>query len=123
MKDERLYLVHIMECIERVRRYTVRGRDAFLADEMVRDATIRNLQVMAESAHRLSDATRSRHPEINWIRIRGFRNIVVHKYLGIDLEIVWDVVENDLEKLDGVMRQELRALDERQGRVHEGGER
>jgi uncharacterized protein with HEPN domain len=116
MKDERLYLVHITECIERVRRYTIGGRGAFFADEMVRDATIRNLQIMAESAHRLSDATRSRHPEVDWTRIRGFRNIVVHKYMGVDLEIVWDVVEKDLDQLDAVMGQELPDLDALQGR-------
>ena len=123
MKDDGLYLDHIVECIERVRRYTVGGRDAFMADEMIQDATIRNLQIMAESTQRLSTGLKARHPEIDWGRISGFRNVVVHGYLDIRLDRIWAIVENHLDPLDQVSRQELRDLDERQGQGSEGGDR
>jgi uncharacterized protein with HEPN domain len=121
VKDERLYLVHITECIERVRRFTASGRTSIFEDEMARDAVLRNLQVMAESTQRLSDATRARHPGINWQKIRQFRNIVVHEYLGVDLDIVWGVVENDLDPLERAMGAELRLLDQGQAGTTEGG--
>jgi uncharacterized protein with HEPN domain len=60
---------------------------------------LRNLQTMAESTQRLSDALRAAHPEIDWRRMAGFRNVLVHNYLGIDLDIVWEVVVRDLPDL------------------------
>jgi uncharacterized protein with HEPN domain len=60
---------------------------------------LRNLQTMAESTQRLSDVLRAAHPEIDWRRMAGFRNVLVHNYLGIDLDIVWEVVVRDLPDL------------------------
>jgi uncharacterized protein with HEPN domain len=59
VKDERLYLIHIRECIARIERYTAEGREAFLADTKTQDAVLRNFQTLAESSQRLSAALRS----------------------------------------------------------------
>ncbi|WP_455388508.1 HepT-like ribonuclease domain-containing protein [Petrachloros mirabilis] len=99
-KDDTLYLIHIGECIGRIESYT-RGMDeeGFLAAEMVQDAVIRNLQTLAESTQRLSARAKESRPEIGWYKIAGFRNILVHDYLGVDLQRVWDIVQNDLPVL------------------------
>lgn len=99
MKEDRIYLLHIRECLDRIKRYSRSGRDAFLADTLIQDGVIRNLQTLAESSRRLSDAPKLRHPEIDWRNISGFRNVIVHDYLGIDIEQIWDIVERDLSKL------------------------
>jgi len=99
VKDDRLYLVHILECIERIERYAEGGEDSFFADTKTQDAVVRNLQVMAESTQRISSALKSRHQEIDWRSIAAFRNVLVHDYLGTDLRRVWDVVERDLSIL------------------------
>ena len=78
MKDDRLYLTHILDSIERVERYTVEGKRVFLEDEKTQDATVRNLQTMAESTQRLSDSLKALRSEIDWDDIAGFRNIAVH---------------------------------------------
>ncbi len=78
---------------------------------------------MAESTQRLEESTRLRHPEVDWVGIRRFRNIVVHQYLGIDLELVWGVIETNLDQLFNAMAQELRDLDARQDQGSEGGDR
>jgi uncharacterized protein with HEPN domain len=75
------------------------GRQEFLGSRLIQDAVLRNLQTMAESTQRLSDALRVAHPEIDWRRMAGFRNVLVHNYLGIDLDIVWEVVVRDLPDL------------------------
>lgn len=111
MKDARLYLVHILDCIERVERYTAHGADAFFADEMAQDATLRNLQLLAESCMRLSPAVRQRHAEINWRGIAGFRNAVVHEYLHMDLERVWDIIRRDVPSLATVIVSELATIE------------
>lgn len=96
MKDDRLYLIHISECIARIESYTTGGRDAFTQSTLIQDAVIRNLQVMGESAKRLSQETKAKHPDVEWRGASGLRNVLVHDYLGIDLDTVWDVLEKDL---------------------------
>jgi uncharacterized protein with HEPN domain len=110
VKDDLLYLDHIAECIVRVQRYTANGREAFSADTKTQDAVIRNLQVLAESCTRLSESTRSKYPEIDWRAIAGFRNVVVHDYLHLDLDRVWLVVESDLSLLASVVDRAIREL-------------
>jgi uncharacterized protein with HEPN domain len=100
MKDERLYLIHIAECIGRIESYTQgMAKDAFLASSLVQDAVIRNLQTLAESTQRLSDRTKRNQPVIEWFKIAGFRNALVHDYLGVDLDKVWNILQNDLPVL------------------------
>lgn len=100
MKDDQLYLIHISECIERIEAY-VSGIDkrAFMASSLVQDAVIRNLQIMAESARRVSDRLKEAQPKIDWHKIAGFRNILVHDYLGVDTERVWNIIENEIPVL------------------------
>lgn len=75
MKDDRLYLVHVLECIDRIERYTAEGKEAFMADERTQDAVLRNLQVLSESTQRLSEDLKADHPEVDWRGISGFRNV------------------------------------------------
>jgi len=99
VKDDRLYLEHILECIERVERYTSRGREIFLADTMVQDATLRNLQILAESTQRVSESLKNSRPEVPWREIAGFRNVLAHDYLGIRLDRIWETIQAGLPQL------------------------
>lgn len=113
MRDDRLYLHHIVECISRIEDYTEEGKDAFLADRKTQDAVMRNLQVLAESSKRLSAEAREAHPEIDWRGMSGLRNILVHEYLGVNLERVWEAVSGDLP---GLKRRAETLLNELGGR-------
>ena len=99
MKDDRLCLMHIQECITRIQQYTAAGHEVFAADTKTQDAVLRNLHTLAESTQRLSAPLKARHPEVEWAAIAGFRNVLVHDYLGINLNRVWEIVENDLPDL------------------------
>ena len=90
---------HIIECIDRVFQYCQGGESNFRQSQMIQDAVMRNLQTMAESSQRLSDGTKAAISDVPWRAISGFRNIIVHDYLGIDLDMVWQVVETDLPTL------------------------
>ena len=106
--DDALYLTYIAEASARIERSAARrGRDALSADGELRDATIYRLQTLAESTQRLSPELKESHPEIPWDDIAGFRNRAVHAYLGIDLDIVWDITEHELPGLARVARIEL----------------
>lgn len=99
MKDDRIYLRHIRECIRRIEENVTGGRDQFMASHTLQDAVLRNLQTMTESTQRLSEVVKTAHPEIEWRRIAAFRNVLVHAYLGIDLERVWEVIQRDIPTL------------------------
>lgn len=106
--DDALYLAHIDQATTRIERTAARrGRVALTIDEDLRDATLYRLQTLAESTQRLSPDLKRSYPEIPWDDINGFRNRVVHGYLGVNLEIVWDIVERDLPALARMARVEL----------------
>ncbi len=73
MKDATLYLLHIRECTDRITRYTHGGKKAFLADEMIQDAVLHNLQILAESTQRLDEDLKANHPEIDWLGFPGLK--------------------------------------------------
>jgi uncharacterized protein with HEPN domain len=111
VKDDRLYLIHIQEAIERIEEYTQDGKEFFLDDRKTQDAVLRNLHTLAESSQRISNALREQYPQVDWRILAAFRNVVVHDYLGISLDRVWDIVQNDLPRLKENVAVILRALE------------
>jgi len=99
MKDDTVYLRHVQECIRRIEENIAEGRDRFMASHTLQDAVLRNLQTIAESTQRLSGDFKTAHPEIQWRRIAAFRNVLVHDYLGIDMERVWQITQRDVPQL------------------------
>jgi uncharacterized protein with HEPN domain len=98
-KDPRVYLAHIMECIQKIERYTQDGKERFLEDELTCNAVLWNFEVIGEAAKRLDDSYRASHPEIPWRAIAGLRDVLIHQYEGVDLKKVWAIVEKDLPGL------------------------
>lgn len=82
--------------IKRVEIATRGGKTAFLGSQLHQDAVLRNLHTMTETTQRLSDDLKSAHQEVDWAKLAAFRNVLVHDYLGIDLELVWTVVTRDV---------------------------
>lgn len=108
MKDARLYLLHIAEGIARIERYAAVDGGRLDRDGMAYDAILRNLQTVSEATQRLPDEIKARHPAIPWERIAGFRNILVHGYLGgIDPSVVENVIREQLPALEHAARAEL----------------
>ena len=99
MKDDRIYLGHVLECIDRIEQYTKEGHTPFLKSPLTQDGVLRNLQTLGQSVTKLSDRMTADHPEVDWKGIVGLRNVLVHDYLGVNLERVWEVVQNDLPGL------------------------
>jgi len=107
VKDDRIYLVHIQDCIIWIRRFTVEGRESFLGDRKTQDAVIRNLQILAESTQRLSAEVKASQPGVDWRLIARFRNFVVHNYLGVNVERIWAIVEQELGPLEQAVQDAL----------------
>jgi len=99
MKNDILYLSNILECINKIESYTVEGKNVFLSNPMIQDAVIRNFEIIGEATKRLSKELKDNNPEIKWTQIAGFRDILIHDYMSINLNRVWLVVEDDLTVL------------------------
>ena len=114
MKDERLYLIHILEGIDRIQSYTSDGEAEFSSSILVQDAVLRNLQTLSESTMRLSDSLKSTKPGVPWTSIAGFRNVVAHGYLDIDLNLIWDIVTHDIPVLKIAIQEIMNSYDSQQ---------
>ena len=98
--DPRLYLEDILEAGEKILRFCG-GMDesAFASNDQVQDAVLRNLEVIGEAVKRLPVAWTERKPSVPWRDIAGFRDVIAHAYFGVDLGIVWSIVQDDLNPL------------------------
>jgi len=110
-KDSRVYLAHILECAQKIERYTAEGKEHFMSDSMVQDAVLRNLEVIGEATKRLDDAYRKTHPQIPWRAVAGLRDVLIHQYEGVDMDRVWNVVVDALPNLKNAIAELLPPLD------------
>lgn len=107
MKTNETYLHHILDAIEQIEQYVESlDRSAFVESELHQDAVMRQLEIIGEASRQLSESFRDNHSSIPWHAIIGMRNRVAHDYLGVDLDVVWDVVNHDLPEL----RRDVRRL-------------
>ena len=108
MSRDEVYLLDIFDAARLAMQY-VRGksRDEFLADVQTQDAVIRRLAVIGEAARRVSQTARQAMPDLPWRQMVGMRNIVIHEYDDVDLEVVWDAVTRDLPLLAAALAKRL----------------
>ena len=89
----------MLEAIQRIEKYAGRGRQAFVADELIQTYIVHNLQILGEAAAKIPSDQQREYPNLPWPKMVGMRNVLVHNYFNIDLDIVWQVVETELPAL------------------------
>jgi len=99
VKDESTYLTHAIEAIDAIADYTADGQKAFFLDAKTQDAVIRNIEIIGQAVKGVSNKTRALEPAVPWRQIAGMRDKLIHEYFGVDLVLVWDVVEQELPVL------------------------
>jgi uncharacterized protein with HEPN domain len=99
MRDDREKIRDILEAIERVEKYSARGRQAFEGDELIQIWIVHHLQIIGEAARALSAEFTGAHSQVPWSQLVGMRNVLVHHYFGVDTDIVWEAVKRDLPSL------------------------
>lgn len=99
-RDKILLLDDMLQSALKIKKYTDNmDFSSFIEDDKTIDAVVRNFEIIGEAANRIDPDFRIANPEIEWTRIRGFRNRIVHEYFGIDYEIVWSIIDSYLDEL------------------------
>ncbi|MBN1620839.1 DUF86 domain-containing protein [candidate division WOR-3 bacterium] len=106
-----IFLEHILESIELIQKYTQNlSFDSFLASQSIQDSVIRRLEIIGEAAKNIPDDVRKIQPEIEWNKITGMRDVLIHHYFGVDLKLTWNVIQKDIPQLKPSVEKLLKKL-------------
>jgi uncharacterized protein with HEPN domain len=111
VKGDRLYLQHILDAINKVADYVSVGYPVFTSSSHWQDAVIRQLEIIGEATKRLSTKLCSEHADIPWRRIAGLRDVLIHNYMGVDINAVWEITQQNLPVLKARIETILQDLD------------
>ena len=104
MKDDSIYIDHILNSINRILDYiSGKDREAFEADQLTQDAVVRQLEVIGEATKRVSKELRSKNPDIPWSDMAGMRDVLIHDYIDVDLGVVWKTESEDIPNLKALI--------------------
>lgn len=110
MRADRRRLLDALDQIELISRFSQQGRDAFFSDVLIESAVLHRLALLGEACRGVSCALRDAHPEVPRPQIIAFRNVVIHQYFGIDLELVWGIVTGHVAALGERVRSVVDSL-------------
>jgi uncharacterized protein with HEPN domain len=110
MKEETIFLKHIQDSIAAILKFTEGITEVdFLNNRLIRDATIRNLEIIGEAAKNISSETRKKYPDIPFRNMAGMRDKLIHHYFGVDFPAVWEVVEKILPNLESRLEEIIKS--------------
>lgn len=110
-RSDPVFLTHMLEEVDFVLAHTAgHTLETFTADEVLRRAVLRSLEILGEATKNLSEDLRSAHPEVEWSRIAGLRDVLIHQYFGVSWRIVWNIIQTKLpvlqEQLEVILREQ-----------------
>ncbi len=109
-KTQRQYFVDILKRIRQIERFTAGGEDAFYIDDRTQEATIRCFEVIGEAVKRLDPTLTAQYPDVPWRGFAGMRDVLIHQYDDVQLDTVWDTIQEDLPALKDAVQALLDSL-------------
>jgi uncharacterized protein with HEPN domain len=106
MRDDNERLQDIIEAIEQLEKYSRQGKTVFKQQELIQIWIIYHLQIIGEAARVISQEFKARYPEIPWRDVSDLRSLIIHEYFRVNLDIIWDIVQNDIPPL----KQQIQAI-------------
>jgi uncharacterized protein with HEPN domain len=104
MKDDSLYIDHLLRSINNILEYTKGiNKKVFSNNNLVQDAVIRNFEIIGEATKKVSDVYKQTHVEIPWKEMSGMRDKLIHDYIGVDIVVIWKTIKEDLPPLKKIL--------------------
>jgi len=104
MKDDRIYIEHILQSIERIQSYiSGKNQESFSNDSITQDAVVRQLEIIGEATKRISKELRKNNPDVPWDDMAGMRDVLIHDYIDVDLNIVWKTASESISGLKALL--------------------
>ncbi len=111
-RSPRLYIQDILVCIAKIEKYTKGMKFSdFKKKDYIQDAVLRNIEIIGEATTNLPKKLTNKHPQVPWNKMKGMRNLVIHEYFGVDLNITWKTTKESLPKLKPMVETVLDTLD------------
>lgn len=102
IKEPLIFIKHINDSISNVNEFSKNlSKEKFLRDKLRQSAIVRELEIIGEAVKNLPFSFRKKYPSVEWIKIAGLRDKIIHQYFGIDLNTIWDIVKEDVPELEG----------------------
>ena len=109
---DKVRLLHILDAIGEIEGYILQTDfKAFLNNSMMRFACVKQLEIIGEASGQISEETKQQFPEVEWNKMKGMRNILVHEYFGIDTRVVWEIIIDDLPGLKKQVEEILKSIE------------
>jgi uncharacterized protein with HEPN domain len=110
-KGPTVFLRDILDCINKIAKFTENmSYQEFCANEMAKDAVLRNIEIVGEASAHVPEAVKAKYPSIPWDKMKSIRNIIAHEYFGVDFDIIWKTIKGSLpelkEKIENAIEQE-----------------
>ena len=103
-RDDRVYIDHILQSIDRILKYiSGKDQDNFNEDQLTQDAVVRQLEIIGEATKQISKGLRVKNPDVPWSEMAGMRDILIHEYIDVDLDIVWKTVSESISELKDLL--------------------
>ena len=111
MKRTKIFLLHILESIDRIEDFTKGfSKDDFLQSEKTQDAVLRRLEIIGEAVKNISANFKKKHAEVEWKKIAGARDIIIHEYFGVDLDLTFRIIKKNIPELKQKIKELLKNL-------------
>jgi uncharacterized protein with HEPN domain len=105
MKDDSAYIEHIINCILKIKTFTANvSKDEFSENELIQDAVIRNIEIIGEASKKISENTKQSYYEVPWKEMAKMRDKLIHDYMGVDIDVIWQTIETDIPELLELMQ-------------------
>ncbi len=99
MKHDKVFIHHIYDAILKIEEYSSTEKEDFFKSTLLQDATIRQLEIIGEATKKISTETKEKYSDIPWRRMAGLRDILIHNYMGVDLNAVWEITRQAIPSL------------------------